>query len=155
MVRCKFRSLLILAVFLAFLPTKSMLQPLKNEVSTMNSTEFPPCPDSPNCVSSQAKTDKHFIDPLVYSGSGNEAFTKLKNIVAEYPGSRIIKSTTDTLHAEFRTHWLKFTDDFNAVLEDKTKTIQVRSASRIGYWDFGTNRKRIEKIRGAFLEDLK
>ena len=32
--------------------------------------------------------------------------------------------------------------------------IHVRSASRVGYWDLGTNRRRVETIRRSFREAL-
>ena len=40
-----------------------------------------------------------------------------------------------------------FVDDVESYLEDGSKTIQVRSASRLGESDLGVNRQRIEEIR--------
>ncbi|MCI0666560.1 MAG: DUF1499 domain-containing protein [Methylococcaceae bacterium] len=113
----------------------------------MNSKTLAPCPDSPNCVSSQAQSGSHFVEPLVYTGPGRVAFAKLKETIANLPGTRIIQSGDSYLHAEFRTRWLKFTDDFEALLDERQSVIQIRSASRVGYWDLGTNRKRVESIR--------
>lgn len=154
MTYCAYWGVLTLTVCLACLPMQSASQPADNEPPTMDSQQLPPCPDSPNCVSSQAEPGRHFVEPLVYSGTGELAFTKLKEVIAGLPGGHIIESTNSHLSAEFRTPWLKFTDDFEAILEQHGKTIQLRSASRIGYWDFGTNRKRVETIRAALQRQL-
>jgi uncharacterized protein (DUF1499 family) len=132
---------------MVLLPLQSISQPGDNKFPAMNSKTLPPCPESPNCVSSQAEAGRHFVEPLAYSGSGHVAFAKLKKTIANLPGTRIIQSSDSYLHAEFHTRWMKFTDDFEAVLDEQQQIIQVRSASRVGYWDFGTNRKRVETIR--------
>jgi len=41
-------------------------------------------------------------------------------------------------------------DDVEFLLDDGTKTIHIRSASRVGYSDLGVNRKRVEAIRARF-----
>jgi uncharacterized protein (DUF1499 family) len=38
-------------------------------------------------------------------------------------------------------------DDVEFVFDDESKTIHFRSASRIGYGDYGVNRDRMEAIR--------
>ena len=43
-----------------------------------------------------------------------------------------------------------FVDDVELALEPRTQTFAVRSAARLGYGDFGVNRKRIEAIRNAY-----
>jgi len=42
-----------------------------------------------------------------------------------------------------------FVDDLEFYFS-KENVIQVRSASRLGYSDFGVNRKRVEKLRELF-----
>ena len=113
----------------------------------MLTKNLPSCPASPNCVSSQAKEPEHFIEPFTYTDSGRAAFIRLKETIEKFPGARIVEFGDCHLRAEFRTRWLKFTDDFEAILNEQQQLIHVRSASRIGYWDLGTNRKRVEKIR--------
>ncbi|HJT19346.1 MAG TPA: DUF1499 domain-containing protein [Nitrospira sp.] len=41
----------------------------------------------------------------------------------------------------------RFVDDVEFLFEEDTKTVHFRSASRIGYGDFGVNRRRMEEIR--------
>jgi uncharacterized protein (DUF1499 family) len=41
-------------------------------------------------------------------------------------------------------------DDVEFCIDDDLRTIHVRSSSRVGYFDFGVNRRRIERIRAKF-----
>ena len=43
---------------------------------------------------------------------------------------------------------LRFVDDVEFNLRPEAGIIAVRSASRVGYYDFGANRSRVEKLRG-------
>jgi uncharacterized protein (DUF1499 family) len=58
----------------------------------------------------------------------------------------LVRETPDYLHVEFRT-LLGFVDDVEFYLDESQNVIHLRSASRIGYWDLGVNRKRMESIR--------
>ncbi|HBZ55795.1 MAG TPA: DUF1499 domain-containing protein, partial [Syntrophobacteraceae bacterium] len=40
--------------------------------------------------------------------------------------------------------------DVTFQVDSGNRTILMRSASRIGYWDLGVNRRRLEAIRAAF-----
>ena len=109
---------------------------------------LPPCPSSPNCVSSLA-TDSHFIQPLRFSGDAATAFSRLRDILTKRTDTRIIAATDSTMQVEFRTR-LGFVDDGKFVLDAPISVIQVRSAARVGYWDLGKNRRRMEEIRQQF-----
>ena len=108
------------------------------------------CPDSPNCVSSQAIRESQLIQPIEYQGTSEQAMAKLVDIIRDLPDTHIVESSDNYVHAEFQTKWLRFTDDVEFLLDKTDKTIQVRSASRVGYSDFGTNRKRLEMIKNLF-----
>jgi uncharacterized protein (DUF1499 family) len=114
----------------------------------------PPAAAAWNSVSSQAgrhpHTDYHEIAPLRYQGDGNAAFGRLAAIVAAMPGATVVTSQPGYLYAEFRTPVLKFVDDVEFLLDPSGNAIQMRSASRLGSKDFGTNRKRLEAIRQRF-----
>ena len=62
-----------------------------------------PCPNSPNCVSSQSTDEAHFIEPLHYSGSTAGARQKLIDILEGMNRVRLAKVETDYIHAEFRS----------------------------------------------------
>ena len=76
-----------------------------------------------------------------------EAKEALKAAVATLPRTRLVEEDGAYLHYEFTSLLLRFVDDVEFVLEEETKTIHFRSASRTGYGDFGVNRRRMEEIR--------
>ena len=108
-----------------------------------------PCPSSPNCVSSQSDDERHKIDPLQFTFTPVEAMTKLKKVVKGMKRTTVVRESTNYLHAEFRT-FLGFVDDVEFYIDEGQKVIHLRSASRVGYWDLGVNRKRIESICEEF-----
>lgn len=111
-----------------------------------------PCPDSPNCVSSQSSDSSHFVEPLSYPDSRAEAKTRLLKIIESMPRTQIISNTHLYIHAEVTSLLFRFVDDVEFLFEEESALIHVRSASRIGYSDLGVNRKRIEAIRQKFQE---
>lgn len=111
-----------------------------------------PCPNKPNCVNSQppdGKKDQHYIMPLTYEGTKFEALERLKRVIQAMPRTRITAETTDYIRAEFVSRLMRFVDDVEFYFPEET-VIHVRSASRLGYSDFGVNRKRIQAIRSRF-----
>ncbi|MEW6335447.1 MAG: DUF1499 domain-containing protein [Thermodesulfobacteriota bacterium] len=108
------------------------------------------CPDSPNCVSSQSTDPRHAIDPLRYEGTAQRARTLLIEVVSAMKRTRIVTAEDGYIHAEFTSAFLRFVDDVEFLLDDGTKTIHVRSASRVGKNDLGVNRRRVEEIRSRF-----
>ncbi len=106
-----------------------------------------PCPNSPNCVSSQSTDVAHQIAPLTFTSTPEEAITNLKNIIESLPRTKIITESQDYLYAEFKSALLGFVDDVEFYLDRNANVIQVRSASRLGQSDLGVNRQRIETIR--------
>lgn len=109
-----------------------------------------PCPASPNCVCSHDTDPAHAIAPLPFHGPAPAAMLALKRTIAGRPRVRVVAETPGYLHAEFRTAVFRFVDDVEFQLSEEERVIHVRSASRIGYSDLGTNRRRIEAIRREF-----
>lgn len=109
---------------------------------------LPPCPAKPNCVSSQA-TDSHYIAPFKMASDGAPAFVKLRELLAQRSDTKIIAADDTVIRVEFRT-FLGFVDDGLFVLDPANGQILVRSAARLGYWDLGKNRSRMEEIRRSF-----
>ncbi len=113
-----------------------------------------PCPDSPNCVSSMAEDPSHHVAPFQYNGTADDAKKnakkKLISIIESTKRARVITSEENYIHAEFTSLIFRFVDDVEFYFDDHAPVIHVRSASQVGYSDFGANRKRIEKIRQEF-----
>jgi len=108
-----------------------------------------PCPSSPNCVSSQSDDKGHKIDPIRFTSTPAEAMERLKKVIQREERAAVVRETPDYLHVEFRTP-LGFVDDVEFYVDGSQKIIHLRSASRVGYWDLGVNRKRMEFIRTEF-----
>lgn len=109
---------------------------------------LPSCPASPNCVSSQA-TDSHRIEPFKVTENSALVFEKLRKLLAGRSDTTVISTDDTTIRVEFRT-LLGFVDDGLFVLDSANGLIHIRSAARLGYWDLGKNRSRMEEIRQSF-----
>jgi len=68
-------------------------------------------------------------------------------------GARITEEKAGYLHAEFRSALFGFVDHVELRLDEAANRIDVRSASRTGYYDFGVNRRRVEEIRERFARE--
>jgi len=107
------------------------------------------CPDSPKCVSSQSEDPNRYIAPLEFSGPPEEAFARLRRILAARSDTRIAIETPTYLKVEFKS-LLGFVDDGEFYLDAGKSVIECRSEARSGYWDLGKNRRRLEEIREQF-----
>jgi uncharacterized protein (DUF1499 family) len=112
--------------------------------------EITHCPGTPNCVCSIDTDRIHGIDPITFHGTQEEAEEKIKHVIATMERSKIVKSTGDYVHAEFKSKLFGFVDDVEFFIDEKGGLIQVHSESRTGIYDFGVNRKRVEEIRHRF-----
>ncbi len=120
----------------------------------INNGKLAACPASPNCVSSQAAANdtEHAIAPLQLTTDPAVAMASLKQIIQSMPRTKIVTETNDYLYAEFTSKLMGYVDDVEFYIDQNTKTIQVRSASRLGQSDLGVNRKRIEEIRAMLAK---
>jgi len=109
--------------------------------------QLSPCPLSPNAVSSQTESEAHRVDPLPARGTPSDALKRCRTACLAEPGTRLISETDSYLRFEVVTRWWRFIDDLECLYDPASNAIQVRSASRIGHSDLGTNRRRVERIR--------
>lgn len=115
---------------------------------------------TPNSVSSQAalwpdhpQREYAGIAALALrGGDGAATLARLQQLVAAYPGAKLIRSQDGYFYAQFTTRWLKFTDDAEFWLDPAAGVIEVRSASRLGSKDQGVNRERIEALRSQLAQ---
>jgi uncharacterized protein (DUF1499 family) len=107
-----------------------------------------PCPKTPNCVSSMMPIDsKRYIAPLRYTGKKELAYQKLVIMIESNTRALIITRKANYIKAEFKSAIFGFVDDVEFLVSSDQSIIEVRSASRVGYYDLGKNRRRIEDIR--------
>jgi uncharacterized protein (DUF1499 family) len=114
-----------------------------------SSTRLSSCPDSPNCVSTQAQDNRHKIDVFYLKGDFTENWLETQRVVAALSRSAVVKAGETYLHATFKSRIFRFVDDLELFLNPSTGIISIRSAARTGYWDFGVNRRRVEQLRHA------
>lgn len=120
---------------------------VKSTASGGEDGKLPPCPASPNCVGSDATDAAHRVEPYRLRVSPAEGWRTLFEVVAALPRTTVVTNTDDYLHVESRSALFGFVDDVEFQLRPADNTIAVRSASRLGYWDLGVNRRRVEQIR--------
>jgi uncharacterized protein (DUF1499 family) len=81
-----------------------------------------------------------------------QAWQAARSAVLSLPRTEIVSESDDYLHAECRSAMFGFVDDLELHLRPQSGSIAVRSASRLGYRDFGVNRKRVESLRAALAD---
>ena len=109
-----------------------------------------PCPDKPNCISSQSTDQTHSVSPFTYTSPQKDAFADLKRILSDMKNASLVEESPIYIRSEFTTTLFRFVDDVEFFFDDAKKIIHIRSSSRLGYTDFGVNRERVEKIREAW-----
>ena len=117
-----------------------------------DSVTLAPCPESPNCISSQAPADdaQHYMAPLSFTGTAEEARQKLLAIIDAMPRTKVVTNEDNYIHATFTSPIFRFVDDVDFVIDEDAKQLHFRSAARVGYGDMGVNRKRMEEITSRF-----
>ncbi len=118
----------------------------------MPADELAPCPGAPNCVSSDSREDRHAIGPLLLTSLGKKNWMLVRETVLSLPRTTIVAEHENHLQAECRSAWAGFVDDLELQLRPGKGVIAIRSASRTGHYDFGVNRRRVEKLRDLLRE---
>jgi uncharacterized protein (DUF1499 family) len=112
--------------------------------------ELAPCPPVHNCVSSRATDAPHRVEPLRFEEAADDAMRRAVTAIGKLPGARIVTTSDTYLRAEVTTPVFRFVDDLELLIDADSQVIHVRSASRAGRWDLGTNRRRVERLRKLF-----
>ena len=116
----------------------------------IDSGRLKPCPDTPNCVSSLATDEQHFIEPILVSANPEQTRDIILKSLDEFSRVKVIEAQANYIHAEFTSKIFRFVDDvefYFPASESGVVRIDIRSASRVGSSDLGANRKRMEAIR--------
>lgn len=75
------------------------------------------------------------------------AWLSVMQTVRQLPRTTIVTQTERYLHAECRSAVFGFIDDLELYMRPDGNIIDIRSASRLGEYDFGVNRNRVETLR--------
>jgi uncharacterized protein (DUF1499 family) len=90
------------------------------------------------------------MEPIRYLGSREDARQRILKIVRAFPRVTVVEDGRNYLKLEVRSAFFSFADDVEFEFDDAAKLIHFRSASRLGYYDFGVNRMRMETIIREF-----
>jgi uncharacterized protein (DUF1499 family) len=110
-----------------------------------------PCPGAPNCVSTLSHDSRHAMPPLPYISTKDQNKDRIIEIIKSMKRSEIIDISDTYVHAQFKTRFLRFVDDVSFFFDDAAQIVHFRSASRVGYYDFGLNRRRMSMISKRYL----
>jgi uncharacterized protein (DUF1499 family) len=112
---------------------------------------------TPNSVSSQAflypdHPQKAYSDFTAwqFSAPGSDVqavmFRQVVQEASTLSGALLIRSTPTYAHFAMHTPVLGFVDDLELWMDSDHSMVHIRSASRIGQYDFGKNRERAEEL---------
>ncbi|MCF6282980.1 MAG: DUF1499 domain-containing protein [Candidatus Polarisedimenticolaceae bacterium] len=134
-------AVVILFVFLGFIARSG-------EAAGMVGEELLRCPAKPNCVCSEFRDDvDHYIEPIVIPSDVNGDVKSTIKEAIQVLGGEIQTDNGDYIAAIFSSSLFGFIDDLEVRLSATQSVIHTRSASRVGYGDFGVNRRRVESLR--------
>ena len=138
----KFHVSCILATIL-FLAgcTSSPVKPQARDV-------LPQCGWLPNCVNSQSGQGVQATEPISASA---EQWQELKTWIARQEDWEITINDANFVQAIVKTQTMKFQDDVQLLFLPDNQLIQVRSSSRLGLSDLGTNARRVETVRNQLM----
>ena len=121
----------------------------------MSDPQLKPCPESPNCVSTQTQQKSKQMDPIPFALDIKEIVKIIKSVVEGLPNTRLEKESDHYLHYTFKSKIFRFTDDVEFLIDAEQKLIHFRSASRTGYSDMGVNKKRMTELTAGIEQAMK
>ena len=81
-----------------------------------------------------------------------KAFNEFIQILENTPRLKIIKKDKDYIHAVATSRIMKFIDDIEIKILDKDNIFQVKSSSRLGIYDLGVNKRRVQTLRFRLID---
>lgn len=103
-----------------------------------------PLDGKPNGVSSQTDRVPMQVEPWPFLDDLESTRAAVRAAIDGFGGARIVTDDPHYLHAVFSTPVMRFRDDVEFLFDEASQRVQIRSQSRAGYSDLGTNRKRVE-----------
>jgi uncharacterized protein (DUF1499 family) len=116
-----------------------------------------PCPNLPNCVSSQASAHDllHRIEPLPFAPDGVSIMAAVLKALRRTPGLRILERDDSYVHAVARSRILRLPSDVELLADLTEGLLHVRASSRYGRSDLGANRRRAQELLEAVEVELR
>jgi uncharacterized protein (DUF1499 family) len=108
------------------------------------------CPDTSNCICTEDYTNKNYQPLKITNANKDSAWVHLKEAILE-AGGEIHSEDNGYLRATFVTPLFRFVDDFETRIDAVQSCIHLRSSSRVGDYDFGTNLKRVNRVVEIYM----
>ena len=81
-----------------------------------------------------------------------KAFNELIQILENTPRIEIIKKEKNYIHAIATSRIMKFIDDIEIKNLNKDNIFQIKSSSRLGIYDLGVNKRRVQTLRFRLID---
>jgi uncharacterized protein (DUF1499 family) len=107
---------------------------------------LPPCPDTPNCVSTLESGAYEKMEPWPWRGDLASTLEALRNVIESHPRTTLVREDGPHLAVEAKTWIPLFTDDVEFYVDEEAGLVHFRSASRVGQGDLGVNRRRMKRL---------
>ena len=99
------------------------------------------CKLKTNCIFQTWKVD-----------DSEKAFNELIQIVENTPRLKIIKKDKYYIHAIATSRIMKFIDDIEIKNLNQDNIFQIKSSSRLGIYDLGVNKRRVQTLRFRLID---
>lgn len=109
---------------------------------------LPECGWLPNCINSQSGRGAQASEPITANA---EQWQQLKGWIAQQEDWEITVDDGNFIQAIVKTPLMRFLDDIQLLFLPDEQLIQVRSSSRLGFSDMGTNASRVETLRDQLM----
>lgn len=104
-----------------------------------------------NCVSSLLDSSApNYTAPFPIYKSSKETFDLLSICMKDLPRTAQVERTATSMHWTQKSTFFQFTDDIIFIYNPNANCIDVVSKSRVGIYDFGVNRNRVESLHLLF-----
>lgn len=114
-----------------------------------------PCSNKPNCVSSEHNNLNRKMLPVSYDGlTLKQAKDCLFEVLQSMPRIDIKQDEGQFIRVEYRTMVFEFFHDAEFYFNEKDRKLQFRSSTRIGFADFGSNKRWLQSVIARFLQKI-
>ena len=106
-----------------------------------NNDNLTDCKLKTNCIFQSWKVD-----------DSEKAFIEIIQILENTPRLKIINKEKNYIHAIATSRMLKFIDDIEIQNLNQDNIFQIKSSSRLGIYDLGVNKRRVQTLRFRLID---
>jgi len=116
------------------------------------------CANKANCICTEySDDDEHYLAavelPMKLFDNQNRMLV-VKQILLEM-GGKVMLEDKDYIASIFVSSIFRFVDDVEIRFDEVKNLVHIRSSSRVGYSDFGVNKKRVDEINMKLQSSFK